>query len=359
MNWIRYAALFIQSKSGRKIIGGIITAVLSPFLIVIICICAIVGGGAKNNAMIVDYVFKDVAIPVEVSAEARNQIDQMRRAFVQIEAEVDRHTYAKAGDRPDIQHMKSIFFSLFIGSEVPKIDYTSYVNCFLNKEGTQAILISKAYENLVSEMGLSVNDDVRMNVSQVNTYVKYGKEATQSVTVGSHGSSGSLPPPDSTDSVDIVTGEPLESYMAGFLKESMKKSRPAKGIQSPFTKDWRSHVTSEFAGRIHPITGEQDFHTGLDIAYDFGTPIKAAMEGTVIWVRFHDFGLGYHVMIDHGGGLFTIYGHTSKILVMEGQKVAQGETIALEGMTGAATGPHLHFEIMEKGSRKNPRDYLP
>ena len=220
------------------------------------------------------------------------------------------------------------------------------------------MLLSQAYEKL-GKIGFEINDDVKMNISQVNTYVKYGKEATQSATAGTNGNSGKLPPPGSTDSIDIVTGEPLETYMEGFIKNSMKKPRPTKGIQSPITKDWRSHVTSEFGGRIHPITGGQDYHTGLDIAYDFGTPIKSAMEGTVVWVRFHDYGYGYHIMIDHGGGFFTLYGHASKILVMEGQKVAQGETIALEGMTGAATGPHLHFEIWEKGSRKNPRGYLP
>lgn len=358
MTWIKYALMFAKSKTGRKVIAGVTFAVLSPFILLIVCICAIVGGGAKNNAMVVDYVFKDVAIPVEVSAESKLQIDGMRNAFAHIEAEVNRHEFAKEEDRPDLLQMKSIFFSLFIGNPMPSIDYTAYVNCFLNEEGTQTILLSQAYENL-RKIGLEIDDDGKMNVSQVNTYVKYGKEATQSATAGTNGNSGKLPPPGSTDSIDIVTGEPLENYMEEFIKNSMKKSRPTKGIQSPVTQDWRSHVTSEFGGRIHPITGSQDYHTGLDIAYDFGTPIKAAMEGTVVWVQFHDYGYGYHIMIDHGGGLFTLYGHTSKILVMEGQKVAAGETIALEGMTGAATGPHLHFEVWEKGSRKNPRGYLP
>ncbi|MCR0206599.1 M23 family metallopeptidase [[Clostridium] innocuum] len=358
MTWAKYAVMFAKSKTGRKIIAGITIAVLSPFILLIVCICALLGGGAENNAMVVDHIFQDTALPAEVSAESKLQIDGMRSAFARIEAEVDRYVFAKEEDRPDLLQMKSIFFSLFIGDPMPDIDYKAYVNCFLNESKMQAVLISQAYDNL-KKMGLNIDEDVKMNVSQVNTYVKYGKDATNSVMIDTNGNSGKLPAPGSTDSIDIVTGEPLEAYMEGFIKKSMKKPRPTKGMQSPITKDWRSHVSSEFGGRIHPITGSQDYHTGLDIAYDFGTPIKAAMEGTVVWVGFHDYGYGYHIMIDHGGGLFTLYGHTSKILVMDGQKVAQGETIALEGMTGAATGPHLHFEVWEKGSRKNPRGYLP
>ncbi|EHJ7843771.1 M23 family metallopeptidase [[Clostridium] innocuum] len=359
MTWVKYAAVFAQSKTGKKIITGVIVTVLSPFILLIVCICVILGGGAKNNAKVVDYVFSERAIPAEVSIDARGQIESMRHAFTSIEAEVNRHKYAGEEYKPDLLHMKAIFFSLFIGESGLSIDHTAFVNCFLNKEGTQAVLISKAYENLNSQMGITISDDVKMNVSQVYTYVMYGKEATKPATDGANGNSGKLPPPGSTDSIDIVTGEPVESYLEGFIKTSMKKSRPSKGIQSPLTKDWRSHVTSEFGGRIHPITGAQDFHTGLDIGYDMGTPVKAAMEGTVVWVQFDDYGYGYHVMLDHGGGLFTLYAHNSKILVMQGQHVAQGETISLVGMTGATTGPHLHFEVWEKGSRKNPRGYLP
>lgn len=77
------------------------------------------------------------------------------------------------------------------------------------------------------------------------------------------------------------------------------------------------------------------------------------------FVRFSTSGYGYHLMIDHGGGFVTLYGHCSAISVTEGQRVSAGDVIAAVGSTGRSTGPHLHFEVRSNGTKQNPRSYLP
>ena len=98
-------------------------------------------------------------------------------------------------------------------------------------------------------------------------------------------------------------------------------------------------------------------HTGLDIAATTGTPIKVVADGTITFAEYSG-SYGYLVKVDHGNGVETWYGHTSKMLVKEGQAVKAGNTIALVGSTGNSTGPHLHFEIRVNGVAYNPQNYL-
>lgn len=98
-------------------------------------------------------------------------------------------------------------------------------------------------------------------------------------------------------------------------------------------------------------------HTGLDIAATTGTPIKVVADGTVTFAAYSG-SYGYLVKVDHGNGVETWYGHTSKMLVKDGQAVKAGNTIALVGSTGNSTGPHLHFEVRINGEHVNPQKYL-
>ncbi len=98
-------------------------------------------------------------------------------------------------------------------------------------------------------------------------------------------------------------------------------------------------------------------HTGLDIAATTGTPIKVVADGTITLAEYSG-SYGYLVKVDHGNGVETWYGHTSKMLVKEGQAVKAGDTIALVGSTGNSTGPHLHFEVRINGEHVNPQKYL-
>jgi murein DD-endopeptidase MepM/ murein hydrolase activator NlpD len=117
------------------------------------------------------------------------------------------------------------------------------------------------------------------------------------------------------------------------------------------------YVSSRFGLRIHPITGVQKTHTGMDIASNQGTAVYASDGGTVTLAGWNG-GYGNCIMIDHGNGYVTLYGHLSAINVSQGQTVSQGETIGLVGSTGNSTGPHLHFEVLQNGTRIDPEQFF-
>lgn len=111
-------------------------------------------------------------------------------------------------------------------------------------------------------------------------------------------------------------------------------------------------ITSRFGQR------SSGTHTGLDIAAPMGTNIHAAASGTVVTSGWSDYGYGYHVVISHGNGVYTLYGHCSRLYATVGDVVNQGDTIAAVGSTGNSTGPHLHLEIRVNGQKLNPQYYL-
>lgn len=133
----------------------------------------------------------------------------------------------------------------------------------------------------------------------------------------------------------------------------------ADGFCSPVGEGWRNIVTSEFGYRTDPFTGQTRGHSGMDLSVPTGTPVRAALPGTVTVSAYNEGGYGYYVMIDHGGGMETLYGHCSQLLARAGQTVQAGDVIALSGSTGRSTGPHLHFEVRINGERTDPRAYLP
>lgn len=90
-----------------------------------------------------------------------------------------------------------------------------------------------------------------------------------------------------------------------------------------------------------------------------GTPIRAALSGVVSVATYNAGGYGFYLMIDHGNGVSTLYGHCSQLIAYAGKTVDAGDVIALVGSTGRSTGPHLHFEVRLNGQRVNPRSYLP
>ena len=116
-------------------------------------------------------------------------------------------------------------------------------------------------------------------------------------------------------------------------------------------------ITSPYGYRTHPIFGTTIFHAGVDIGVDYGTPIHAADSGTVIYSGWIS-GYGNAVIIDHGGGIETLYGHNQSLNVSEGQSVSKGDVVAYAGSTGNSTGPHCHFEVDVNGSPTDPMGYL-
>ncbi len=135
-------------------------------------------------------------------------------------------------------------------------------------------------------------------------------------------------------------------------------SRAGKALAAlPSRWPIRGVVNSEFGRRVSPWTGALEHHSGLDIAADIGTTVKAPAPGVVVFTGvMPDYGTT--LVLDHGSEIRTLYGHLQKIQVLQGQKVERGQQIALSGNTGRTSGPHLHYEITVRGQPVNPRGYL-
>ena len=116
-------------------------------------------------------------------------------------------------------------------------------------------------------------------------------------------------------------------------------------------------TSSRFGYRVSPFTGLREFHKGLDIATRIGTPIVATADGVVTFAGRKGL-LGKMIIIDHGHGMVTRYGHANKLLKKRGESIKRGDTIALVGNTGRSTGPHLHYEVRLNGIPVNPETYI-
>lgn len=151
---------------------------------------------------------------------------------------------------------------------------------------------------------------------------------------------------------------------AAASKNNSSSSSSSNVVTNPYTGGkvaWpcpaSSRITSQYGYRI--LFGVRDFHTGIDIGASTGTNIVAAESGTVILASYGwNGGYGNYIIINHGNGLTTRYAHASKLYVSVGQSVSRGQVIAAVGSTGNSTGPHLHFEVRQNGSHKNPLNYL-
>ncbi|MEX0974681.1 MAG: peptidoglycan DD-metalloendopeptidase family protein [Bacillota bacterium] len=147
----------------------------------------------------------------------------------------------------------------------------------------------------------------------------------------------------------------LNKVIADLQAKGQKPQAHALKMGWPASGGW---ISSYYGNRLHPILGYYRWHSGVDYAADSGRPILAMEDGTIILAGTNG-GYGNCVIIDHGGGVSTLYGHASKILVKKGQDVIKGQTVALVGSTGLSTGPHLHFEVRVKGETQDPLKWLP
>ena len=144
--------------------------------------------------------------------------------------------------------------------------------------------------------------------------------------------------------------------------DSSSSSKPVTTQQvfsGPFCMPAPSYtrVSDDYGNRIHPILGVKQFHNGIDFAAPGGSPILAAQSGTVIAAAYSST-MGNYIMINHGGGVITIYMHASALYVSAGQTVTKGQKIAAVGSTGRSTGNHLHFSVRVNGSYVSPWSYL-
>ena len=341
------AAIILTDEKARKAVGWTLVAILSPLILLIAFLCSLGSGATEHNITAVELCFYDtIGIPAETPEEYRLCIEAMRASFAQLDiaiAAINENTEEETS-LDDIR-VKAIFYALYFGAGSHG-DAQSFADCFVTwEERIRTVLVEGSdppeeteetysvaipIEDLgtvwqnIAAMGVAPAAEQRSNADSIYNLIRYGAAG------GGSGFAGSDVP---------------------FIG--------ADGFCSPIGENWRNVVTSEFGNRRDPFTGERRGHTGMDLAVPTGTSVRAALPGTVTVSTYNQGGYGYYVMIDHGNGLSTLYGHNSQLLARVGQTVEAGDVIALSGSTGRSTGPHLHFEVRINGERTNPRSYLP
>lgn len=198
-------------------------------------------------------------------------------------------------------------------------------------------------------------EEKRNAVAEVEVRVKAARDAVAAEEASKKALLESIKSQRASYEARLETLEAESKKLKDELQKSMS-SGPMKG-NGRFKYPVNAPITSYFGVRIHPIYHTARMHTGLDLGAGCGVPIRAAGPGTVIKAGSYG-GYGNATIIDHGGGVATLYGHQSRISVSVGQEVAQGDVIGNVGTTGASTGCHLHFEVRVNGTPVNPLGYL-
>ena len=355
---VKTAIAAASDKRTWKAVGVLIAAVLTPFILIIVMIMSLLSGTAQHNDSAEDLVFNGGFISAQVPAEYRQYIEDMRDSFSALDGAVWEITPQIESGDIDTTRVKAIFYSLYFGVKnlrMDKSDCRKFADAFVkyekrtrtvtDKDGnktqetyTVAVPISdlnEIYANLENTLRRAITEENKVNAAQIYSRVLYGHSLREDENIG-----------EDEWEKGVGTDEP---YTGG------------GNFASPLGANWRSIVTSEFGWRPNPFGGSGgEGHSGLDLGAPKGTPIHAARDGVVSSVvDSGSSGYGYHVIIDHGDGMVTLYGHCSKVYVRSSQTVKQGDVIAAVGSTGRSTGNHLHFEIRINGKAVNPRNYLP
>ena len=344
----------------------VIAAILTPFILIIIMLCSLMSGMASHNNAAVDYTFNGGILPITMPAEYKTYITEMRSCFSSLDSAIAAvESEMEDGDSLDSIRVKAVFYALYFGSDSLRLRSAAardFVECFVTyEERTRTVTeiddngneveveetylvavpiddLPTIYSNVGNHVGRAVTSDDAANITEIYLRVLYDNF-------------------DLGADMSLEGGNGTHDLIAELIKDS-DVVPSAEGFASPLARGWQNKVTSEFGYRQNPTGSGMEGHTGLDMGVSVGTPIQAVKDGRVLFVRYKQTGYGFHVAIDHGGGLVTMYAHCSEILVTEGKEVKAGDTIAKSGNTGRSTGPHLHLEVIQDGVPQNPRNYL-
>ena len=342
------AVAVVSDERLRKGVGWALVAIFSPVIVVIALLCSLGAGAAEHNVSIAELCFNGGTIPDTVSEEYRVYIVDMQNSLSLLDGyitEINEQT--EDGASLDAIRVKAIFYALYFGADAPgSRDYHGFADCFVTyAERTRTVTttdddeneveveetytaavpiddLDVVYANLTSSFGIEITEEQKLNAESIYSLIRYGWRG----------------------------GSEWSGELGGVVMS-------VNGFVSPLGSGWQARVSSEFGYRNCPYHG-RELHSGLDMAAPTGTPIRAALSGTVTKSTYTS-SYGNYTMIDHGNGLTTAYAHQSQRLVAVGDQVEAGDVIGLVGSTGTSTGAHLHLEVRVNGSLQNPRNYLP
>lgn len=343
----------LTTKNGRKTLSKIMLVAMSPLLLVLLIVSGGADGAAQHNNHLIDVLFNQKEVSSSVPVEYQEFIQNYKIVFLRVDDEVT--SLQNIQGLPDTILMKSILLASSLDNEsnayLLSLNTSEYVKNFYEE-----VEIESSDEQESPTKSLQMITDIETILSNTSQFLNVDMHTKKDVMYEIY--------------YVALTGrnQPLDSYvpMQTLLKDAYIESEKSDYIGgyfgSPFEDDWRDDVTSEFGPR-DPITFPDgtktgDMHRGIDFGKPLGTPISSVADGKVVAVQYTDVGLGFFVVIDHGGGIFTVYGHNSRILVAQGNDVKKGQIIAEVGSTGASTGAHLHFEVIVNKQHVNPRVYL-
>lgn len=355
-------ALLFKNENTKKKLSKILIVILSPFILIITMLFTTVHAVSEHNNQVIQTVFEQLPIPDTVPKDYKMYIESMQRNFIVLDKYINEIQMKVKEGSLDPMQIKALFFNNYFGESDNKISDNTikeFVECFVFYE-ERIIKPNKVEDPVKTEIVAVIIGDIQKVIKNVSSVIgrKISAEQIKNFekiySMVNHGSSAS------------TAGD--GGYMKDLLKDAIKSAEKKPYVggrpESPFKDDWRNKITSEFGRRDEIVLPDGSVtlsgHTGMDLGNGtpMGTPILAVNDGEIVYVRNHKVGLGLHLAISHGGGIITVYGHTSRIIVKEGDKVKKGQKIAEVGSTGWSTGPHLHLEYWVHGEVKNPREYL-
>ena len=217
--------------------------------------------------------------------------------------------------------------------------YYQYYAILLKDEEKYYVTTKTDAEAVIDELKNKDSNNIS-NISYTQVYDVEEKECTDQATIVA----------GLYEKKPVVVTTPTKTYSSGSYTIASSKIDLGINLIKPISSGYT--ITSRFGWR------SSGNHTGLDVAAPTGTSIHASASGTVTAAGWSTSGYGYHVIINHGNGVETLYGHCSKLYVKEGQYVNQGDVIGAVGSTGNSTGPHLHLEVRVNGAKYNPQYYV-
>lgn len=356
--------LFLFDKENRSEIGKVLLAIAAPFLLISGIVFSMAEGATQHNHAVISYVFYGGNLPRDMPQDYARFLSAFRNNFVSVEQEIKQYADEIVEGNFDLEMMNIIVFSLYVDQDADAIlnlPVDDYVRCFMDREH-----IIEEQEPIIDEEGneiefppleyfeVTVLSNQSEIYSRITDLTEISVNEKQSIISEVYRFLHDVGEAEDAGTLTVLLQE-------AFIN-SEQTSYVGGEFGSPFADGWKQKVSSEFGSRT-PIrlpdgVITEDFHNGLDMAATEGTAVLAVNAGTVVLVIDSDVGLGRYCVIDHGGGIFTVYGHNSEVLVEKGQYVSKGQRIAEVGMTGYATGNHLHLEVIVNRKCVNPRRYL-